>query len=100
MKNLLTALAISVAAMGAAHAGEIGYVHNPADNPAAQATASRADVQRDLAAHRAEVQAFNGEIDPTIDNIHLGRATRAQVQQDLYAQSRQGDDSNVEFVNG
>jgi len=81
MKALLSALVLSVAAVGAAQAGELGYP--PAPQSAGQL--SHQQVQNELAAARAHGDTGNGEL---VDVAQAPSATptqlsRGQVQQEL-----------------
>jgi len=96
MNRILATLILSTATIGAAQAGEIGYL----DNPAAHAPASltRADVQRDLDANRADIQAFQGQLDPSLTQARASQASRAQVAQEQHAQA--ASPAGATFVNG
>ena len=96
MNRILAALIVSAAAVGAAQAGELGYLDNP--GAAVHSSVTRADVQRDLDAHRADVAAFQGQLDPTLTEIHVSSDTsRAQVQQQ---HANAASPAGAAFVNG
>jgi len=95
MNRILAALILSTAAIGAAQAGELGY----RDAPNTQSVATRADVQKALDADRADVQAFQGQLDPSVTNAPAGTASRAQVvQQEKFA--KVANPAGGTFVNG
>lgn len=95
MNRILAALILSTAAIGAAQAGELGY----RDAPNTQSVATRADVQKALDADRAEVQAFQGQLDPRVTNAPASTTSRAQVvQQDKFA--KVANPAGGTFVNG
>ena len=96
MNRILAALILSTAAIGAAQAGETGYLDNPGSQ--AQSSLTRAQVQNDLNANRAEVQAFQGQLDPSVADSQTGALTRAQViQQESLAVAAP---AGAAFVNG
>ncbi|QEI08800.1 DUF4148 domain-containing protein [Pigmentiphaga aceris] len=95
MNRIFAALILSTAAIGAAQAGELGY----RDAPTIQSVATRADVQKALDADRANVQAFQGQLDPSVTNAPAGTATRAQIaQQEKFA--KVSNPAGGAFVNG
>jgi hypothetical protein len=94
MNRILAALILSTAAIGAAQAGELGY----RDAPNTQSVATRADVQKALDADRANVQAFQGQLDPSVTDAPASTASRAQVQQDKFA--KVSNPAGGAFVNG
>ena len=87
MKTLVSALILSASFIGAAQAGELDYP--PALNT--QSTVTRAQVQLELAAARA-----NGELATTEEGYaatafaSAGDKSRAQVKQELAAARAQG----------
>ena len=89
MKTLVSALILSASFIGAAQAGELDYP--PAANT--QSTVTRAQVQQELAAARA-----NGELATTEEGYaatatafaSAGDKSRAQVKQELAAARAQG----------
>jgi hypothetical protein len=97
MNRILAALILSTAAIGAAQAGEIGYL----DNPGAQAQSSltRAQVQNELNANRAEVQAFQGQLDPSVADSQPSVLSRAQVEQQVNL-AKVNSPAGAAFVNG
>ena len=95
MNRILAALILSTAAIGAAQAGELGY----RDAPNTQSVSTRADVQKALDADRAEVQAFQGQLDPSVTNAPASTTSRAQiVQQEKFA--KVANPAGGTFVNG
>ena len=83
MKSIFSALLLSVAAFGAAQAGELGYLDNPGTH--ATSSVSRAQVQDELAQARAEGATGNGEL---VNLAHApqdasSQLSRAQVQRDI-----------------
>ncbi|QEI07616.1 DUF4148 domain-containing protein [Pigmentiphaga aceris] len=97
MNRIFAALILSTAAIGAAQAGEIGYLDNPGAHT--QSSVTRAQVQAELNANRAQVQAFQGQLDPSIAESHTGALTRAQVVQQLSVAKAVSPAGNA-FVNG
>jgi len=99
MNRILAALILSTAAIGAAQAGETGYLDNPGAQT--QTSVSRAQVQNELNADRANVHAFQGELNPA-----AGQAKTASVQQAAIASTQiakgDGDDISTAFafING
>jgi hypothetical protein len=97
MNRILAALILSTAAIGAAQAGELGYLDNPSTH--SQSTMSRAQVQDELNAERADVQAFQGQLDPSLNDSTGGHETRAQVvQEQRYVKASNA--AGAAFVNG
>lgn len=97
MNRIFAALILSTAAIAAAQAGEIGYLDNPGAN--AQSSVTRAQVQRDLDANRANVQAFQGQLDPSLTQPRaVSTASRAQATQEQHAQA--SSPAGAAFVNG
>jgi Skp family chaperone for outer membrane proteins len=96
MNRILATLLLSTAAIGAAQAGEIGYLDNPGTN--APASLTRDQVQRDLDTNRAGIQAFQGQLDPSLTQARAGNASRAQVAQEQHAQV--ASPAGAAFVNG
>lgn len=89
MKTLVSALILSASFIGAAQAGELDYP--PALNT--QSPVTRAQVQQELAAARANGQLVSGEegyAASTLTAAATGEKTRAQVQQELAAARAQG----------
>ena len=86
MKTLVSALILSASFIGAAQAGELDY-------PPALDTHSvtRAQVQQELAAARANGELVSGEEGYAVATFaQTGDKTRAQVQQELAAARAQG----------
>jgi hypothetical protein len=81
MTRILAALILSTAAIGAAQAGELGYLDNPAAHT--QSSVSRAQVQQELIADRADADAFQGQLDPTLTDTRVGANTRSEVVREL-----------------
>jgi len=80
MKSLLSALVLSVAAMGAAQAGELGYPPAPQSGGAL----SHQQVQNELAQARAQGITGNGELVNVANTSVPGtQLSRSQVQQEL-----------------
>ncbi len=81
MKSLLSVLVLSVAAMGAAQAGELGYPPAPQSGGAL----SKQQVQNELVQARAQGITGNGELVNVADVSAPGttQLTRSQVQQEL-----------------
>ena len=88
MKNLVSALILSASFIGAAQAGELDYP--PALNT--QSTVTRAQVQQELAAARANGELVSGEegYAATAFASTGSDKTRAQVKQELAAARAQG----------
>lgn len=87
MKTLVSALILSASFIGAAQAGELDYP--PALNT--QSTVTRAQVQQELAAARANGELVSGEEGyAATAYAHAGDKTRAQVKQELAAARAQG----------
>ncbi|MFF7394891.1 DUF4148 domain-containing protein [Achromobacter sp. NPDC008082] len=88
MKTLVSALILSASFIGAAQAGELDYP--PALNT--QSTVTRAQVQQELAAARANGELVSGEEGYAATAIASTGAdkTRAQVKQELAAARAQG----------
>ncbi|MFD4836136.1 DUF4148 domain-containing protein [Achromobacter sp. NPDC058515] len=87
MKTLVSALILSASFIGTAQAGELDYP--PALNT--QSTVTRAQVQQELAAARANGELVSGEEGyAAAPFAHAGDKTRAQVQQELAAARAQG----------
>ncbi len=87
MKTLVSALILSASFIGAAQAGELDYP--PALNT--QSTVTRAQVQQELAAARANGELVSGEEGYAATlYAHAGDKTRAQVKQELAAARAQG----------
>ncbi len=87
MKTLVSALILSASFIGAAQAGELDYP--PALNT--QSTVTRAQVQQELAAARANGELVSGEEGyAAAPFAHAGDKTRAQVQKELAAARTQG----------
>jgi len=84
MKSLLSVLVLSVAAMGAAQAGELGYPPAPQSGGAL----THQQVQNELAQARAQGITGNGEL-VNVANVNQTSASgathlsRSQVQQEL-----------------
>ena len=88
MKTLVSALILSASFIGAAQAGELDYP--PALNT--QSSVTRAQVQQELAAARANGELVSGEegyAATAFANVGADK-TRAQVQQELAAARAQG----------
>jgi hypothetical protein len=97
MNRIFAALILSTAAVGAAQAGEIGYLDNPGND--VHSSVTRAQVQRDLDVNRAHVSAFQGQLDPTLTQARAGGvATRAEVAQQQHANVT--SPAGAAFVNG
>jgi hypothetical protein len=98
MNRILAALILSTAAIGAAQAGEIGYVDNPgANNQSTQPALNRAQVQNAWNADRANADAFQGQLNPTRTEVRTGAENRAQAnRQDQVVKNPAG----AAFVNG
>jgi hypothetical protein len=97
MTRILAALILSTAAIGAAQAGELGYL----DNPGAQthSSISRAQVQQELVQARAQqsiADTGNGELVNVakVPQTTTTQLTRSDVQRDL-SQAR-----NLHSLNG
>ncbi len=87
MKTLVSALILSASFIGAAHAGELDYP--PAANT--QSTVTRAQVQQELAAARANGQLVSGEEGYAATTFaSAADKSRAQVKQELAAARAQG----------
>jgi hypothetical protein len=87
MKTLVSALILSASFIGAAQAGELDYP--PALET--QSTVTRAQVQQELAAARANGELVFGEEGYAAAPIaHAGDKTRAQVKQELAAARAHG----------
>ncbi|WP_445657851.1 DUF4148 domain-containing protein [Achromobacter sp. NCFB-sbj8-Ac1-l] len=87
MKTLVSALILSASFIGAAQAGELDYP--PAANT--QSTVTRAQVQQELAAARANGElATNEEGAVATTFASAGDKSRAQVKQELAAARAQG----------
>ena len=87
MKTLVSALILSASFIGAAQAGELDYP--PAANT--QSTVTRAQVQQELAAARANGELASGEEGYAATAFaSAGDKTRAQVKQELAAARAQG----------
>ncbi|EHK62835.1 DUF4148 domain-containing protein [Achromobacter arsenitoxydans] len=87
MKTLVSALILSASFIGAAQAGELDYP--PALNT--QSTVTRAQVQQELAAARANGELVSGEEGyAAAPFAHAGDKSRAQVQKELAAARSQG----------
>ena len=91
MKTLVSALILSASFIGAAQAGELDYP--PALNT--QSTVTRAQVQQELAAARANGELAFGEEGYAATAFafahpQAGDKSRAQVQQELAAARAQG----------
>jgi hypothetical protein len=97
MNRIFAALVLSTAAIGAAQAGETGYLDNPGSQT--QASATRSQVEQDLTAARAAGQGFNGELDPTAGVAHIASASREEIVSQLIF-AKGGTDTAVAFING
>lgn len=87
MKTLVSALILSASFIGAAQAGELDYP--PALNT--QSTVTRAQVQQELAAARANGELVSGEEGYAATAFaSAGDKSRAQVKQELAAARAQG----------
>jgi hypothetical protein len=87
MKTLVSALILSASFIGAAQAGELDYP--PPLNT--ESTVTRAQVQQELAAARANGELVSGEEGYAATSFaHAGDKTRAQVQKELAAARTQG----------
>ncbi len=87
MKTLVSALILSASFIGAAQAGELDYP--PAANT--QSTVTRAQVQQELAAARANGELVSGEEGYAATAFaSAGDKSRAQVKQELAAARAQG----------
>lgn len=89
MKTLVSALILSASFIGAAQAGELDYP--PALNT--QSTVTRAQVQQELAAARANGELVSGEegyAATAFASTSASNKTRAQVTQELAAARAQG----------
>lgn len=87
MKTLVSALILSASFIGAAQAGELDYP--PPLNT--QSTVTRAQVQQELAAARANGELVSGEEGyAATEFAHAGDKTRGQVQQELAAARAHG----------
>ena len=87
MKTLVSALILSASVIGAAQAGELDYP--PALDTHSSVT--RAQVQQELAAARANGELVSGEEGYAVATfVQAGDKTRAQVQQELAAARAQG----------
>jgi recombination DNA repair RAD52 pathway protein len=96
MTRILAALILSTAAIGAAQAGEIGYLDNPGSDT--RTTLTREQVQADLNAHRADVRAFQGELNQNQLQSRPVTDSRANVIRDQKTQPSNA--VGVTFVNG
>jgi hypothetical protein len=97
MNRILAALILSTAAIGAAQAGEIGYLDNPGANT--QSSVSRVQVQNELNATRAEGQAFKGELNPNAGVSHIASVSRDEIRSELIFAKGEGDTA-LAFING
>ncbi|KRC73511.1 hypothetical protein D3C87_252670 [compost metagenome] len=87
MKTLVSALILSASFIGAAQAGELDYP--PPLNT--QSTVTRAQVQQELAAARANGELVSGEEGyASTAFAQAGDKTRAQVREELAAARSQG----------
>ena len=87
MKTLVSALILSASFIGAAQAGELDYP--PALNT--QSTVTRAQVQQELAAARANGELVSGEEGYAATIFAAsGNKSRVQVQKELAAARAQG----------
>jgi hypothetical protein len=77
MTRIFAALILSTAALGAAQAGETGYLDNPGART--QSALSRAQVQDALNADRAQADAFQGQLDPRVSATRVGTFSREQA---------------------
>ncbi|QEI08801.1 hypothetical protein FXN63_25330 [Pigmentiphaga aceris] len=100
MNRILAALVLSTAAIGAAQAGEVGYVDNPgAKVQSSQPSLSRAQVQNALNADRANVDAFQGQLNPSRTDVRTGTENRTQAaHQNQFAKAV--NPAGGAFVNG
>ncbi|SSW62138.1 DUF4148 domain-containing protein [Achromobacter agilis] len=95
MKTLVSALILSASFIGAAQAGELDYP--PALNT--ESTVTRAQVQQELAAARANGELVSGEEGYAATIFAAsGDKTRAQVQQELAAARAQGLTESAELA--
>ena len=97
MNRIFAALILSTAAIGAAQAGETGYLDNPGAQ--AQSTLTRSQVQGAVTADRATVDAFQGQLDPRVTASATGTLTRAQAAQQLNV-AKVSSPAGAAFVNG
>jgi hypothetical protein len=97
MNRILATLLLSVAAFGAAQAGELGYLDNPAEQT--QSVASRAQVQQELAATRAAGPVFNGELDSRVGVTDIASVSRDEIVSQLIF-AKGGTDTALAFING
>lgn len=87
MKTLVSALILTASFLGAAHAGELDYP--PAVDT--HSTVTRAQVQQELAAARANGELAGGEEGYAATGYaSAGDKSRAQVKQELAAARAQG----------
>jgi Domain of unknown function (DUF4148) len=87
MKTLVSALILTASFLGAAHAGELDYP--PAVDT--HSTVTRAQVQQELAAARANGELASGEEGyAATAYTSAGDKSRAQVKQELAAARAQG----------
>lgn len=99
MNRILAALILSTAALGAAQAGETGYLDNPGAQT--QTSVTRAQVQNELNADRANVHAFQGELNPAAGQARTASTRQASIDS---TQLAKGDGDEVStafaFING
>lgn len=99
MNRILAALILSTAAIGAAHAGETGYLDNPGAQT--QTSVTRAQVQNELNADRANAHAFQGELNPVAGQAKTASSQQASI---AGAQLAKGDGDDIStafaFING
>lgn len=98
MNRIIAALFLSTAAFGAVQAGELGYL----DQPSTQSVATRADVQNALNADRANVDAFQGELNPLVGLARTVTVKQAAITAAVTVAKRDPDDTGtaVAFLNG
>ncbi|MGY6272998.1 DUF4148 domain-containing protein [Achromobacter denitrificans] len=95
MKTLVSALILSASFIGAAQAGELDYP--PPLNT--QSTVTRAQVQQELAAARANGELVSGEEGYAATTFASSAdKTRAQVQRELAAARAQGLTESAELA--
>jgi hypothetical protein len=99
MNRILAALILSTAAIGAAHAGETGYLDNPGTQT--QTSLTRAQVQNELNADRANAHAFQGELNPVAGQAKTASSQQASIASTHIAKG-DGDDISTAFafING
>lgn len=102
MNRILAALILSTAAIGAAQAGEIGYLDNPGAQT--QTSVSRAQVQNELNADRASAHAFQGELNPAAGQVKSTSVKQASLDSTVLIAKGDGNPDDIStafaFING